>query len=419
MFGAIALAFWLRIKEEAPPLSRWLWWPALLLPCYVAFQLVPFPSWLLEVLSPARTELANALTPLGLRSSPAPLNVVPSIGLEHFTRITAYVLTFLLIRQLAWRYVRHPWMVTFPLIGLAAVEALVGLIQYNAVTTPEAWAHGTFTNKNHFAGFLEMALPFAVMYPFTLIAKSKSRHDTPGSPALKACLIWSVAALIFVGILYSLSRMGFLACLGSMLVMGVIAFWRAAERWKRWASVGLTVVTVVLIFIFLPPQRFFERFVALSGSEEISADSRKQIWRETLNLIAAYPVFGCGLGGYESAFPKYKVALPMYTINYAHNDYLQLMAELGIPVFVLGLAFFAGLLWLAVRSACAARAGESLKPLALACVGSLTAISLHSFTDFNLYIPANAILLFWIGGITASLSFLPSSQPSHGLPRRE
>jgi hypothetical protein len=38
----------------------------------------------------------------------------------------------------------------------------------------------------------------------------------------------------------------------------------------------------------------------------------------------------------------------------------------------------------------------------MACTGSFAAILLHSFVDFNLYIPANAMLLAWIAGIAAA-----------------
>ena len=58
-------------------------------------------------------------------------------------------------------------------------------------------------------------------------------------------------------------------------------------------------------------------------------------WKESLPLVAAYPITGCGLGAYESCFLAYKKVAPGYTVDFAHNDYLHVMAEFGLPAFAL------------------------------------------------------------------------------------
>ena len=168
--------------------------------------------------------------------------------------------------------------------------------------------------------------------------------------------------------------------------------------------VGSIAVLVVLSFVFLPPDRLIMRFAQLSSAEEITAEGRLLLWGETLDLIAAYPLFGCGLGAYESAFLKYKVSHPLVTADYAHNDYLQLLAELGIIGFLIGAALVLAVLAKAVRAALR-HADPNSRFLALACAGAMVAILIHSLVDFNLYIPANAVLLAWISGISAGLTF--------------
>src|SRR5206468_11373078 len=86
----------------------------------------------------------------------------------------------------------------------------------------------------------------------------------------------------------------------------------------------------------------------------------------------------------------------------AHNDYLQLLSELGvmgclIPAVLL-CAVFAG----ALRTAASTRDPET-RFFGLACVGGITAILIHSVADFNLYIAANAMTLSWIAGIAVAL----------------
>ena len=115
-------------------------------------------------------------------------------------------------------------------------------------------------------------------------------------------------------------------------------------------------------------------------------------------MIKEYPWVGCGLGGYEGCFAKYQTVAPMNTIDYAHNDYLQAMAELGVPAMAAGVALLVLLLRAAMLAWLGREEGEG-RWVALGCAGAMAAMLLHSFTDFNLYIPANAMALAWIAGM--------------------
>src|SRR5437773_828797 len=166
------------------------------------------------------------------------------------------------------------------------------------------------------------------------------------------------------------------------------------------------MLLVILGFALFSPGQLIQRFASLSSSENISAEGRLSLWRETRNLIEAYPLFGCGLGGYEAALHKYKVSHALFRTDYAHNDYLQLLAELGVFGFTLTMALAIALLVKALRTHTNSKNIDK-RYLALACVGSFVAIGLHSLADFNLYIPANAMLLAWIGGIAAGIHSRP------------
>jgi O-antigen ligase len=138
------------------------------------------------------------------------------------------------------------------------------------------------------------------------------------------------------------------------------------------------------------------RFASLASTQEPSEDTRRELWKETLPLVKAYPLAGCGLGGYESCFLPYKTVAPGYTADFAHNDYLQVTAEFGLPAFVLLIALALMAYGTALRRTAIDNPGRFL---AIACVGSLSAILLHSFVDFNLYMPANAMLATWVGAL--------------------
>jgi O-antigen ligase len=88
-------------------------------------------------------------------------------------------------------------------------------------------------------------------------------------------------------------------------------------------------------------------------------------------------------------------------VDYAHNDYLQFFAELGAAGFVIGLVLLGSI---ARRAARTTDDTSGIRWVGLACLGSLTAIAVHSAMDFNLYVPANAAILAWICGLATGLT---------------
>jgi O-antigen ligase len=287
---------------------------------------------------------------------------------------------------------------------------VLGLVQFylqRMNQTAQPWSTGTFVNRNHFAGFLEMILPLAVAAAAAVWRAGVTRHSRPAAPAVKASALLALAALLLAAIVASQSRMGFVAALGGLLVTGLLAagateqrMYGPARRW-RWIIPAVTVVLgVALLFILLPTRELVERFAAMAGTGDANGEVRSQIWRETLPLVRSYPLTGCGLGTFESAFLRYKHVAPMFIVDYAHNDYLQTLAELGIVGFALGLALVWRIMTRVVRLALFHQESPGWA-LALGLAGGIAALLLHSLTDFNLYIPANAMTLAWICGLAA------------------
>ena len=395
--GVLGLAYWIFARrwpsDDIP--GRALQWLALLLPCYAVLQILPLPLFVLRVASPARAELLDALAPLLIRPRFAPLSVVPSITLVHFMLFASYAVVFVLVREIAGRSAATPWLPVFPVIAIAAWQGAWGLAQYLG-GGPDGYAHGTYPVRNHFAGFLEMSLPFALASPLSVLWRAFRHGRLSPTSAVKACAGFASAALVFLGIICSLSRMGFLATMCSLAWMGALFLIAKLQGGRRWYAVALLSLAVVLGLALVAPVPLVLRFA------EHSTEGRLDVWRETLPLIAAYPLFGCGLGGYESAFQRFKTSGLLVVQDYAHNDYLQLLAEMGGIGFSIAAAF----LFLIVARSIRASLGHpeaDWQWIGVACSGALAAILVHSVADFNLYVPANACLLAWICGLAAGI----------------
>ena len=196
-----------------------------------------------------------------------------------------------------------------------------------------------------------------------------------------------------------MSRMGLAAIAASLLLLAafVPTMRGAAGRYGYLSAAALAVMFVVFVFISAPGA-LLERLAADGGREPLTSQVRVEIWKETLPLTAAYRVFGSGLGSYASVFQKYRASSPEYLVDFAHNDYLQLLAELG----VVGLTIAgAAVLMILLRIVWGVRAGPSAahRLLAAGCTAALAALMLDCAVDFDFYIPANAMLAAWIAGI--------------------
>jgi O-antigen ligase len=410
LLGLVAVAYWLRTASAdlAPPMEPWFGWAVLLVPSYVALQLVPLPLSLLRVLSPTRARIADSL---GLVMQPpgfVPLSITPATTFAHLFRIIGYTVIFLLIRDIAWRSLqRRSWAPAIPIIGVVAMEACIGLAQQAG----GAEVQGTYANRNHFAGLLEMGLPITVAYGIALFTSDHPRRASPTLLTLMACAVFSLAAAIFVGLTYSLSKMGFVAGLCGLFGMGALAFWTMLEGWKKWLAVAGLAAGCLLVFVWLPPVELIARFGDVASDGGATSEGRWPIWRDTLHLSSAYPLFGCGLGTYLTAFLKYQTTAVDFNFTFAHNDYLELATELGGVGSLLLAGLMLTILVKALRAATSSPSRDS-RYLGLGCAGAMVAIGLHSLTDFNLYLPANALLLAWISGIAAGLPSRAAPAPS-------
>jgi len=393
----IAGSFLLFAREEpnaAGPVEL----AALLFPGYLALQLVPLPLPLLGAVSSTRAEVAAALDAIGAAPRFAPLTISAPATWIHLARATGCVLIFLLVRQVARKSVLGWWAASVPLVGLAMMEACWALTQALAGTEQVV---GSYYNRNHLAGLLEMAMPFAAIYGIGVLSRKGRPGRLSASAAIMACTALAIALALFVTILFSLSKGGTFAALGSLMLMGVLALEGRVSGTRRWAVAAGVVLACGLIFVFLIPAPLVERFSVLASED--ASEGRVPIWKDTLHLIRAYPLFGTGMGTFHPGLLRYQTAGLEFIWTAAHNDYLQSLAELGFAGFVFPAVVIGGAFVVAVHAATRGSTREA-RWSGLACAGSLAAFLIHSLSDFNAYILSNAMAIAWVAGLSAGVS---------------
>jgi O-antigen ligase len=406
----VSIAALMCVAGKPAPKDRWSsigFWLLGGLAAWMGFALLPLPPAVVAHLSPDRwSDVIAARQAAGADPNRwMALSYAPASTLERLLDVLPAMAVFVAGSKMAWWWRERAWIAAAPILFVAAGESALGLAQFclSRLGGEAAPATGTYVNRNHFAGLLELALPLALMWAVSLWRENPEGVNQSMGAALRIAAMLGIAVCVLAAIVVSLSRMGFLAAIASLvLVTALMLLPRAAAGgWRNaWKWTPLLAIPVALLLL-LPSSELRQRFAFTMTSSEVSSQTRLEIWRDTLHFVSGHEFMGSGLGTYERGLYRYKTVKPTNTLDFAHNDYLQILAELGIP----GVAMFAGLLiWMVRRplgEAFSRRYGRH-RELCIGLLGAFFAIALHSLTDFNLYIPANALAVAWLGGLAIS-----------------
>jgi hypothetical protein len=305
------------------------------------------------------------------------------------------------------------------IIGFGVVLALVGIVQkavlgdhaymgmriygfwrpQSLLTTP----FGPFINKNHFAGWMVMALPLAVGYFLSLakIGLAHVRRDwrsrllwLSSSHGGQLQLVAFAIVIMAVSLAMTMSRSG-IACFGIAVAAAAVFGARDATALARSALVlalaGLLIVPFAWARVDLG-----SRFGAV-GSESLQL--RKDAWQATARIIAAYPLTGTGLNTYGTATLQYRPDRKTQHFDQAHNDYLQLASEGGVLLTTPAAAAAIFLILGIRRRFSAGRDDVRTHWIRFGAATSLAAIALQSAVEFSLQMPGNAVLFVVICAI--------------------
>ncbi len=399
-------------------------WPILVV-FVVVIQLVPLPTWLAGKLSPHLASGSAVAPPVAW----ATLTIYPHETLLSLIRLLAYVGAFVLAAYATDFRKGRSWIVRV-LILLGTFEAGYGIVQYltgwqKIFTFTKKYdleeATGTYINRNHYAGLLELVLPFviaAAFYSFQVWSSRRhtldQRHDSEerSSAAYQTVFYSFLLIVMTVAVIFSRSRMGILAALFSVvLVTGLAQIKVRRKAWLLGLVIFFACAVAYGLWIGLGP--VLARFESVSDPSYLRLEGRVSIWKDTLQVIRDYPLFGTGLGTFRLAYRHYQTGLVSMSVEHAHNDYLQSAAELGIPGAVL---LFLPIFYLLAKmvSSFLDDPRNYRRSVTLGCIGATVALLLHSFTDFNLQLPANAMIFAVVLGLGYRAACLEREPESAG-----
>jgi O-antigen ligase len=389
-------------------------WPVLFA-LFVVFQLIPLPKSWISHLDPSRL-LPGSLLALEQRHGAwTTISIYPHATMLLLLKFLAYLGAFVAAAFVFDSSSRKSLLVRV-LMFLGLFEAAYGMAQYLANWQKIFWmnkvyytseATGTYINHNHFAGFLELTFPFMLAWVFYYFriwqdgrrrGRSHADRAVTSAASIQSLLYSFLLVVTVVAVIFSRSRAGILAALFTVLFLAILA--QLKTRRKAW-TLGLGAFLLIAIgyglWIGLNP--VVGRFEAFKGGAEyLEEEGRLPIWKSTIAMIHDHRLTGMGLGTYTSAIRHYQTYLVNYTVTHAHSDFLELTAGTGLIGAVLLFVPIFILLGMMVHSFLTDP--RRFRPaVTLGCIGGTLALLIHSVADFNLQIPANALVFAVVLGI--------------------
>lgn len=289
------------------------------------------------------------------------------------------------------------------LVVSAFVQAVWGLLQAGSFKELYFDAEfaggliGSFANANHFANYIAMILPLAVFGLWRAISRSrKERHQRPPVVAV----FWSLVLLVLLAaVLASGSRTGGITALVVLILTVLLLLQRVSGLSRRWYGLGAGAL-LLAVLVIVGVNSLVTRFD--TGRLGNDASFRWHLMDSTWRAAGVFWPTGSGPGSFASVYPQFQPPGLRAFIEHAHSDYVQLLMELGALFVILACLT----MWLIFRQVLAlwqksrlASSELGIVQLQLCCGLGLLAILLHSWVDFNLRIPANAIVAACLLGV--------------------
>ena len=396
-----AIAFPGGAQWQVPRALRWIVLAGL---AVALFQLIPLPAALWTAV-PGREIIHSGFEALGVPPPALPLSLDPSASVAVLLTLLPPAAMFALVQRTDLG--RHHLLVAALLAATLASVGL-GLLQFGGErfylyrSTNVGVATGFFANANHMGALLLASAPFAA----ALFAAWLKRARTPADRLVAFAAGGGMGAVLVVGILINVSMAVLLMGVPVILLSALLVV--GAGRWRPLLA-GAAAVSAVAAFIAAAT-------VELPDSARTSIEQRSEIWSRTAAAIEAHGIAGSGLGTFDQVYPLAEDAqrIERLSVNHAHNDYLELLLELGLPGAVLMLAFLA---WWAVRAGRVWKDPDAA-PFARAATIAAAALLLHSVVDFPLRTAALGAVFALCLALTVAPTPVRRSASALGRPAR-
>lgn len=405
----------------------------------IFFQATPLPRTIVKAISPVSAEASQTqialLKEMNIQSEipehlricedSATISTSPGATKMSFYLMCTYVGIFMVMLNSirTWPHVKQ---VVEIILGFGFVLAVISILHSFSGSNDIFWFYnprqggtvfGPFSNRNHYAFHMTMIFSLALAMLMASLRFLQLRQASDWREALaslstqrasRLALLAFVMIITGSSICISLSR-GATACLAAALGIAVIMEARKhGGNTARNLAISAILLTIFAFVVWLGWEPFIRRIGTLRDvAHDPLANSRTIATLDTLKILGAFPLLGCGFGAFRHTFPMFQSERIQFgRFLHAHNDWAQLLAEGGI---------IAGVLTALIMLVYISNIFDKRKyTIHIAWVFArwmsvaFIAVALHSFIDYSLHKPSNAMLLSALLGITAAAVHIPA-----------
>ena len=327
---------------------------------------------------------------------------------DYVIFLSYFLIYFLLINNIENEQEFNSFIKLFFVIS--SIISIYTIIQYYGLD-PYLRELGALTStigqKNWISNYL--ALIFPIIFSFFLLEEIKKNK----------ILLFLLLSIIYTTIMICQSRGIWisisLALIISIYIIVKFNIFEIFKKNKKWLIILFSTFLIITIIYStdnpLNKSRLTvtQRALSVFDEKDPSINTRFLIWKNTLQMIKDKPLLGSGIGTFKMNYLDYQAeffknnpdSIKYYTFpREAHNEYLQIGAELGL----LGLGLFMAIIFIFYSIVLNFLKKEPNSKNRLVSWGLLMGIScflIHSLFTFPLHVPALGSAFFIIIGLTA------------------
>jgi exopolysaccharide production protein ExoQ len=410
--AVLTCAWFVGLAGQTPPgrglrgVPRGAWIIAALLVALPLGQLLPLPPAIWHSL-PGRSMEAAALDLVGQRQSWRPLSLTPNRTLASLLVMAAAAASLVMC---AAQDRKGRTILLSAVVGVALISILVGAAQlsggagngFRFYYPDEAFLDGFQTNHNAQADVLLIALVALA----AIAADWAESREQPVAGGQLLAMVGGISALLVLGVVLTASRTGI-----ALLLIAFSAQLLILRRWlgpSRRLAPGIAVAALATIGLAAAGLRHNTVLIQSLARFKTPTEVRPEIWHDAVFAMQLYWPWGAGMGSFVPVFAAVErlEVVTSHFVNRAHNDYLELLIEAGLPgVLVLGL--IGHQLITGARQSLRLRAAAS-RPQIICGAANLLILALHSLIDY----PLRTMSLASIAALHAALLLPGPGRPS-------
>ena len=325
---------------------------------------------------------------------------------EAEIKLVTYAILFFVVQQLYEAASAAAWQISAATVAVYVfLMALFAIVQffvspgllYGVFQPPSIGVFGPYVNHGNYAGLMEMLIPVAMTLAISL------RWSHPAKPFLLFVVFMALVSVFLSG-----SRAGLISVAIEFGIVGLVLMTTGSDQ-KHLLVIGMLAAALAFgFFYWLDPGDVWERWGEVASKPELAFGSRDAMAVDSWRMSRDHLAHGVGLGAFETAYTPYQTVVTELAIDYAHNDYVQFMAEAGIWAWILAPVSIGLFLVLSFRHL-SLRLGGSSGWLEFGAAVGVCGLLVHSVSEFNLHIPANAAWFTVLG----AWATLPATRLRH------